>query len=133
MIEATTAQAVKPPRITAVVFGIFAAVLTWQGIGLLALGGSPYYLVAGVAILVTAWDLFAGRPRGFVIFSGVLLMTLAWAVYESGTGFWTVGSRIWIIGLMALWLCLPMIRRRLWPQPTPKLTEFTQRPNICRG
>ena len=65
---------------------------------MLALGGSPYYLVAGVAILVAAWDLFAGRPRGFVIFSGVLLMTLVWAVYESGTGFWTVGSRIWIIG-----------------------------------
>ena len=94
MTEATTAQAVKPPRITAVVFGVFAAVLTWQGIGLLALGGSPYYLVAGVAILVAAWDLFAGRPRGFVIFSGVLLMTLAWAVYESGTGFWTVATSV---------------------------------------
>ncbi|HBF62390.1 MAG TPA: hypothetical protein DDW59_03085, partial [Gammaproteobacteria bacterium] len=124
MTESTTVQAAKPPRITAVVFGVFAAVLTWQGIGLLALGGSPYYLVAGVAILVAAWDLFAGRPRGFVIFSGVLLMTLVWAVYESGTGFWTVGSRIWIIGLMALWLCLPMIRRSLWPQSTPNLLSL---------
>ena len=124
MTESTTVQAAKPPRITALVFGVFAAVLTWQGIGLLALGGSPYYLVAGVAILVAAWDLFAGRPRGFVIFSGVLLMTLVWAVYESGTGFWTVGSRIWIIGLMALWLCLPMIRRSLWPQPMPNLLSL---------
>ena len=124
MTESTTVQAAKPPRITAVVFGVFAAALTWQGIGLLALGGSPYYLVAGVAILVAAWDLFAGRPRGFVIFSGVLLMTLVWAVYESGTGFWTVGSRIWIIGLMALWLCLPMIRRSLWPQSTPNLLSL---------
>ena len=72
-------------------------------------------------MLVAAWDLFCGRPRGFVIFSGVLLLTLAWAVYESGSGFWTVGSRIWIIGLFAVWLCLPMIRRGLWPQPIPKL------------
>ena len=40
MTESTTVQAAKPPRITAVVFGVFAAVLTWQGIGLLALAAA---------------------------------------------------------------------------------------------
>lgn len=121
MSEPNITKPSRPPRITAVVIGIFAAGLLWQGATLLGMGGTPYYLVAGLAMLVAAWDLFAGRPRGFVIFSGVLLLTLAWAVYESGSGFWTVGSRIWIIGLMALWLCLPMIRRGLWPQPMPTL------------
>ena len=121
MTESTLTNASRPPRITAIVIGIFAAALFWQGATLLSMGGTPYYLVAGLAMLVAAWDLFCGRPRGFVIFSGVLLLTLAWAVYESGSGFWTVGSRIWIIGLFAVWLCLPMIRRGLWPQPIPKL------------
>ncbi|MEC8697094.1 MAG: membrane-bound PQQ-dependent dehydrogenase, glucose/quinate/shikimate family [Pseudomonadota bacterium] len=121
MTESTLTNASRPPRITAIVIGIFAAALFWQGATLLGMGGTPYYLVAGLAMLVAAWDLFCGRPRGFVIFSGVLLLTLAWAVYESGSGFWTVGSRIWIIGLFAVWLCLPMIRRGLWPQPIPKL------------
>ena len=121
MTESTLTNASRPPRITAVVIGIFAAALFWQGATLLGMGGTPYYVVAGLAMLVAAWDLFCGRPRGFVIFSGVLLLTLAWAVYESGSGFWTVGSRIWIIGLFAVWLCLPMIRRGLWPQPIPKL------------
>ena len=121
MTESTLTNASRPPRITAIVIGIFAAALFWQGATLLGMGGTPYYLVAGLAMLVAAWDLFRGRPRGFVIFSGVLLLTLAWAVYESGSGFWTVGSRIWIIGLFAVWLCLPMIRRGLWPQPIPKL------------
>ena len=121
MTESTLTNASRPPRITAIVIGIFAAALFWQGATLLGMGGTPYYLVAGLAMLVAAWDLFCGRPRGFVIFSGVLLLTLAWAVYESGNGFWTVGSRIWIIGLFAVWLCLPMIRRGLWPQPIPKL------------
>ena len=121
MTESTLANASRPPRITAIVIGIFAAALFWQGATLLGMGGTPYYVVAGLAMLVAAWDLFCGRPRGFVIFSGVLLLTLAWAVYESGSGFWTVGSRIWIIGLFAVWLCLPMIRRGLWPQPIPKL------------
>ena len=121
MTESTPTNASRPPRITAIVIGIFAAALFWQGATLLGMGGTPYYVVAGLAMLVAAWDLFCGRPRGFVIFSGVLLLTLAWAVYESGSGFWTVGSRIWIIGLFAVWLCLPMIRRGLWPQPIPKL------------
>ena len=121
MTESTLTNASRPPRITAIVIGIFAAALFWQGAILLGMGGTPYYVVAGLAMLVAAWDLFCGRPRGFVIFSGVLLLTLAWAVYESGNGFWTVGSRIWIIGLFAVWLCLPMIRRGLWPQPIPKL------------
>ncbi|MEC7957075.1 MAG: membrane-bound PQQ-dependent dehydrogenase, glucose/quinate/shikimate family [Pseudomonadota bacterium] len=121
MTESTLTNASRPPRITAIVIGIFAAALFWQGATLLGMGGTPYYVVAGLAMLVAAWDLFCGRPRGFVIFSGVLLLTLAWAVYESGNGFWTVGSRIWIIGLFAVWLCLPMIRRGLWPQPIPKL------------
>ena len=121
MTESTLTNASRSPRITAIVIGIFAAALFWQGATLLGKGGTPYYLVAGLAMLVAAWDLFCGRPRGFVIFSGVLLLTLAWAVYESGSGFWTVGSRIWIIGLFAVWLCLPMIRRGLWPQPIPKL------------
>ena len=121
MTESTLTNASRPPRITAIVIGIFAAALFWQGATLLGMGGTPYYVVAGLAMLVAAWDLFCGRPRGFLIFSGVLLLTLAWAVYESGSGFWTVGSRIWIIGLFAVWLCLPMIRRGLWPQPIPKL------------
>ena len=121
MTESTLTNASRPPRITAIVIGIFAAALFWQGATLLGMGGTPYYVIAGLAMLVAAWDLFCGRPRGFVIFSGVLLLTLAWAVYESGSGFWTVGSRIWIIGLFAVWLCLPMIRRGLWPQPIPKL------------
>ena len=121
MTESTLTNASRPPRITAIVIGIFAAALFWQGATLLGMGGTPYYVIAGLAMLVAAWDLFCGRPRGFVIFSGVLLLTLAWAMYESGSGFWTVGSRIWIIGLLAVWLCLPMIRRGLWPQPIPKL------------
>ena len=124
MSEQRQAKAPRPPYLTAIVIAVFAAALVWQGFGLLSMGGTPYYLIGGVAMLAAASDLFRGKPRGLVVFSGVLLFTLAWAVYESGTGFWTVGSRIWIIGLMALWLCLPMIRRGLWPENMPKLMSL---------
>ena len=56
MTEPTMLRSAKPPRITAVVFGLFALTLAWQGMGLLVVGGSPYYLLAGLAMLVAAWD-----------------------------------------------------------------------------
>ena len=55
------------------------------------------------------------------MFAGALLLTLGWAVYEAGTEFWLVGSRIWLIGLLSLWLCTPLVRRGLWGDGMPRL------------
>ena len=108
-------------RITAVIIGALGLAMTISGVELLSLGGSPYYAIAGALMLVCAVDLFNRKPRGFFVFAGVLILTLAWAVYEAGSAFWLVGSRIWIIGLLALWLCTPGIRRALWPDNAPAL------------
>ena len=74
---------------------------------------------------------FAVVQGAFVIFSGVLLVTLAWAVYESGSGFWTVGSRIWIIGLMALWLVSANDPSRLMATTDASVIQFAQRATVC--
>ena len=108
-------------RITAIIIGALGLAMAVSGAELLSLGGSPYYAIAGALMLVCAVDLFNSKPRGFFVFAGVLILTLAWAVYEAGSAFWLVGSRIWIIGLLALWLCTPGIRRALWPDNTPAL------------
>ena len=108
-------------RITAIIIGALGIAMGLSGAELMSLGGSPYYAVAGTLMLVCAVDLFNSKPRGFFVFAAVLLLTLAWAVYEAGSAFWLVGSRIWIIGLLALWLCTPGIRRALWPENTPTL------------
>ena len=108
-------------RITAIVIGALGLTMTVSGVELVSLGGTPYYSVAGALMLFCAVDLFNSKPRGLFVFAGVLLLTLVWAVYEAGSEFWSVGSRIWIIGLLALWLCTPGIRRALWPDNTPPL------------
>ncbi len=108
-------------RITAVLIGILGLAMAWQGLGLALVGGTPYYAGAGLLLVWSAVDLFRARPRGFVVYGAAVLLTLAWAVYEAGNAFWLVGSRIWLIGIISLWLCTPVIRRRLWPQATPKL------------
>jgi membrane-bound PQQ-dependent dehydrogenase (glucose/quinate/shikimate family) len=107
-------------RITAVLIGIIGLPMAWQGATLAFVGGTPYYAIAGVLMVISAVELFRARPNGFCAFAAALLLTLAWAVYEAGNQFWLVGSRIWIVGLLSLWLCTPVIRRSIWgPETVP--------------
>jgi membrane-bound PQQ-dependent dehydrogenase (glucose/quinate/shikimate family) len=108
-------------RLTALIIGALGLAMAVSGAELMSLGGTPYYAVTGALMLVCALDLFRSKPRGFFVFAGVLIITLAWAVYEAGSEFWLVGSRIWIVGLLAIWLCTPGIQRALWPVDTPTL------------
>ncbi len=104
-------------KLTAILIGVLGALMTWQGAELAFLGGTLYYAVAGVLMVVSAVLLWRAQAAGFHVFIGVLLLTLGWAIYEVGTDFWIAGSRFWIIGILTLWLCTPVIRRRLWPEP----------------
>ncbi len=108
-------------RVTALVIALLGIPMVWMGGQLLFLGGSPYYLVAGLLMSYSAVELWRARSRGFFAFGLVLLLTLAWAVYEAGNAFWLVGSRIWMVGLLALWLCTPVIRRQLFGEGMPRL------------
>ena len=108
-------------RTTATVIGIIALPMIWFGAELALLGGTPYYMSAGILMSLSAVELWRARSRGFFLFAAVLLLTLAWAVFEAGIEFWLVGSRIWLVGLLSLWLCTPIIRRRLWGDDMPAL------------
>ena len=107
-------------RTTAIAIGIFGLPMIWTGAELALMGGTLYYLGAGILMTFSAVDLWRNERRGFFVFMALLLLTLSWAVYEAGFEFWLVGSRIWLIGLIALWLSTPAIRRRLWGDAMPK-------------
>ncbi|SVA78771.1 uncharacterized protein METZ01_LOCUS131625, partial [marine metagenome] len=94
-------------RTTAIVIVAFGLPMIWSGAELALVGGTLYYLAAGILMTFSAVDLWRNERRGFFVFMAVLLLTLAWAVYEVGTDFWLVGSRIWLIGIIALWLSIP--------------------------
>jgi membrane-bound PQQ-dependent dehydrogenase (glucose/quinate/shikimate family) len=108
-------------RITAALVAIIGVPMALSGAELALMGGTWYYFVCGVLMTISAVQLWRAQPSGFFVYAAALLLTLAWAVFEAGNAFWLVGSRIWIIGLIALWLCTPMIRRRLWADETPTL------------
>ena len=99
---------------------LYAIVLILVGLALLAggvllvrLGGSWYYVVAGV-LLVVAGELIRRRVfAGIGVFALGFIGTVAWAYAEVGTQFWPLVPRLssWIVlGIVAA-LVAPSLRR----------------------
>ncbi|RDL52504.1 Quinoprotein glucose dehydrogenase [Ensifer sp. M14] len=99
--------------LTAIVFALIGLALGGGGIELLMLGGSPYYLIAGIGFLLTAILLFKRKAAAIWLYALVILGSLAWAVWEVGFDWWQLGPRGGLIVLLGLWLMLPAIRRPL--------------------
>ncbi len=100
---------------TAIVFGLFGAVLLWGGLQLLHVGGSAYYLVAGLLTLLSALLLLCRSRLGVYVFSLLLIGTTAWAVWEVRLDWWQLLTRLDLWFGLGLWLLLPWSRRGLSP------------------
>lgn len=103
--------------VLAAISGIFVALigllLVIDGWTLMRLGGSWYYLLAGVGLIVSGGLLAARRAVGGVIFGAILLLTIVWAVFEAGFFFWALLPRVTapvVIGLLVV-LTLFTIRK----------------------
>jgi len=99
--------------ITSLVLLLIGLVLGGGGIWLAVLGGSWYYLIAGLVFLITAWLLFRRRSTSLWLYALFVLATLCWAVWEIGFDWWQLGPRGGVIVLVAIWLLTPWARRGL--------------------
>ncbi|TPL54695.1 glucose/quinate/shikimate family membrane-bound PQQ-dependent dehydrogenase [Mesorhizobium sp. B2-4-6] len=99
--------------ITSLVLFLIGLILGGGGIWLAVLGGSWYYLIAGVIFVITAWLLFRRRSTSLWLYALFVLVTLCWAVWEIGFDWWQLGPRGGVIVLIALWLLTPWARRGL--------------------
>src|ERR1700742_4005043 len=54
------------------------------GIWLVSVRGSPYYAIAGVAMLAVAWLVLRRNRWALALYGLLLIGTLAWAVGEAG-------------------------------------------------
>ncbi len=79
----------------------------WLGV----LGGSWYYALAGVALLVNAWLLRRRRTAGLWLYALILAATLVWGLWEVGPDFWALAPRYDLLFLVGLWLLLPPATR----------------------
>lgn len=91
--------------------GLFFAI---GGAKLVSLGGSAYFLAAGIVTVLAAIQLFRRRATAVPLYGLVLIGTLAWAWADAGFDFWPLVSRLMLpAGLTALLLATwPALRKR---------------------
>jgi len=105
---------------TGVVFLIVGLTLLVGGIWLAVLGGSFYYLIAGLGIAVTGVLIFARHRAAVWLYSLVLLGTLIWSVAEVGFTFWQLEPRLVMPLVLGVWLLLPWVQRKLDAVPSAR-------------
>jgi len=99
--------------ITSLILFLIGLALGAGGVRLVMLGGSWYYVITGLAFLITAWLLFRRKSTALWLYAAIVLCTLAWAVWEIGFDWWELGPRGGVIVLLALWLLTPWARQGL--------------------
>lgn len=102
--------------VTILVVTIMGLALAAGGTWLTVLGGSVYYLLAGIMLLLTAWLLAIRRAEALFVYAALLLGTMAWAIWEVGLDFWSLAPRGNVLAPLGVWLMLPFIASHLAPR-----------------
>ena len=105
------------PLVTGIVVVLIGAVLGAGGAWLIALGGSWYYLIAGLGLLLAGVLLIARRPAALWVYALVTLGTLLWALWEVGLDWWPLAARGNVLFVLGLFLLTPWVTRALHPRP----------------
>ncbi|MGR9075510.1 glucose/quinate/shikimate family membrane-bound PQQ-dependent dehydrogenase [Rhizobium leguminosarum] len=99
--------------ITSIFFIIIGLALGGGGLWLVTLGGSVFYLFAGLMFVITAGLLLMRKAVALWVYAVLVVAALAWAIWEVGFDWWQLGPRGGMIILLGLWLLTPWIRRPL--------------------
>lgn len=106
-------------RITGVLVGITGVLVAGAGGWLVSLGGSPYYLIAGLALLASGVLLARRSAAALWVYAALLLGSTAWAVWEVGVDWWPLAARLDVLFVLGLWLATSWMRRSLLREPAP--------------
>lgn len=112
----------------ALVLGVVGAVLLGGGVWLIGLGGSPYYAIAGLLLLVTSVLMFRGDELAIWVYALNFVFTLVWALWERGLDGWAQVPRLLgpVIVLILVLLTRPVLHA-LCP------VEWRLRPSAATG
>src|SRR5262249_41370965 len=116
----------RPPRIFASVLLLIGLVLAAGGVRLATLGGSFYYVIAGVLLIASAIQLWRGAQSGAYLYWLLTAGTVVWALLESGFDGWALAPRVLPFLVLGLLLLRPKTRRALgMPASRPLLKSRT--------
>lgn len=105
---------------TRIVAGLLAAILAaigayfiYGGIELLSIGGSAYYVIAGVVLLLTAALMVMLRVQVAYLYAAFFIATTLWSLWEVGFRFWPLAARLgmFAVGGVLIALVVPCFPR----------------------
>nr|BFD44794.1 glucose/quinate/shikimate family membrane-bound PQQ-dependent dehydrogenase [Pseudomonas sp. FFPRI_1] len=73
---------------------------------LVSLGGSAYFLLMGLAMLVSGLLIARRNPRGAWLYGVALVLTALWAVWDAGLEYWPLVSRVLTFAVIGLVVAL---------------------------
>lgn len=88
-------------------------VLTWLGGQLVLLGGSPWYVLAGIVMVATAVIGSLRRILSIWLYWAFLAATFIWALWEVGLDGWALAPRLIMPLCLGLWMLTPWYRRHV--------------------
>jgi quinate dehydrogenase (quinone) len=98
----------------AVVVALLGLLLAGGGIRLVSLGGSWFYLIAGLAMIAIGVFAFRKRAPALWIALGLLVLSLLWGFWEVGADFWQLVPRVvtFLVIAAAASAISPLLSRR---------------------
>ena len=99
------------------VLGVVALVLIVGGTRLLTLGGSAYYLVAGLGLGATAVLLRRRVQAALALYATLFVGTVGWAWWEAGLDWWPLAARVGLLFVLGALLLVPWLNRPFAPVP----------------
>lgn len=106
-------------RLFAVILVLIGAAYAYGGAQLASLGGSPYFIITGIAVVVSAILIWRGSAWGGWVYAAMLAYTWVWAVNEAGVDFWTLLPRLSGPFLFSLFFLTPAYKRSIVSGPRP--------------
>jgi quinoprotein glucose dehydrogenase len=97
-----------------IVGGLIALIglaLAIGGIWLTALGGSAYYAITGIAMIISGWLLVRQQLLGAWLYIAIVVLTVLWAFWEVGGNGWALVPRVIapLVLLAAVLLVAPLL------------------------
>ncbi|WP_338563524.1 membrane-bound PQQ-dependent dehydrogenase, glucose/quinate/shikimate family [Erwinia sp. E_sp_B04_7] len=106
-------------KLTSIVIAIVGLAMLYMGGQLLMLGGTPFYAVMAIGLLITAVALFKNKKMALSLYAVLMWIVLAWMIYEVGFDKWQWIPRGDLIGVIGVWLAMPWIVRPLYKAQNP--------------
>lgn len=98
---------------TVFVLVVLGLIILGGGIYLAVLGGSLYYIIAGLMLLASGFLLLRRSILSYLIYAVLIVGTIIWSLWESGSDFWALVPRLDILGVIGVWMLIPAVSRNI--------------------